>query len=136
HTTFLQAGTTTGRMASQHPNLQNIPTRSDDGYAIRRAFIADEGFPLVAIGYSQIELRIAAILSGDEKLIEIFATGQDVHSAVAAQVFGVAEEKIDKEMRRRAKVINFGILYGMGVNALRQNLGEGTSRAEAQEFFN
>lgn len=136
HTTFLQAGTTTGRMASQHPNLQNIPTRSDEGYAIRRAFVAEEGFRLVAIDYSQIELRIAAILSGDEKLIEIFAAGQDVHSAVAAQVFGVAEEKVDKEMRRRAKVINFGILYGMGVNALRQNLGEGTSRAEAQEFFN
>jgi len=135
HTTFLQAGTTTGRMSSQNPNLQNIPIRSSEGYAIRKGFVAERGFRLVAIDYSQIELRIAAILSRDEKLIEIFREGKDVHSAVASRVFGVPEDAIDREMRRRAKVINFGILYGMGVNALRQNLGADTPRAEAQEFL-
>lgn len=135
HTTFLQAGTTTGRMSSQNPNLQNIPVRSPEGYAIRKGFVAERGYRLVAIDYSQIELRIAAILSGDEKFIEIFKNGEDVHSAVASRVFGVPEEAIDREMRRRAKVINFGILYGMGVNALRQNLGSETSRGEAQEFL-
>ncbi|MBI4087001.1 hypothetical protein HY416_03420 [Candidatus Kaiserbacteria bacterium] len=135
HTTFLQAGSVTGRMATQNPGLQNIPIRSEDGFKIRRAFVAERGYRLVAIDYSQIELRIAAILSGDPKMIEIFKNGEDVHSAVASRVFGVPEKDVDREMRRRAKVINFGILYGMGVNALRQNLGEETPRAEAQEFL-
>ncbi len=135
HTTFLQAGTTTGRMASQNPNLQNIPIRTEEGRAIRSAFTAGVGKELVAIDYSQIELRVAAIMSGDEKLIEIFARGEDVHSGVASRVFGVAQKDVDAEMRRKAKVINFGILYGMGVNALRANLGEGTSKGEAQEFL-
>jgi DNA polymerase-1 len=135
HTTFLQAGSTTGRMATQNPGLQNIPVRSPEGYAIRKGFVAARGYRLVSIDYSQIELRIAAILSGDPKLIEIFKAGEDVHSAVASRVFGVAEKDVDREMRRRAKVINFGILYGMGVNALRLNLGEDTPRAEAQEFL-
>jgi DNA polymerase-1 len=89
---------------------------------------------LCAFDYSQIELRIAAFLSHDEKLIEIFKKGEDIHTEVAAQVFNVPEEQVDKEMRRRAKVINFGILYGMGVNALKDNLG--TTRAEAQKFYN
>lgn len=136
HSTLLQAGTTTGRMASQNPNIQNIPTRTDEGYAIRKAFVAEEGYQLVAIDYSQIELRIAAILSGDPKLIDIFARGEDVHRGVAVRVFGVGADEVDADMRRRAKVINFGILYGMGVNALRQNLGEDTPRAEAQSFLN
>jgi DNA polymerase-1 len=134
HATFVQTGTTTGRMSSQNPNLQNIPIKSDLGRRIRKAFVATEGFELVALDYSQIELRIAAFLSGDEKLTAIFKEGGDVHSAVAATVFGVPPEHVDAEMRRRAKVINFGILYGMGVNALQQNLG--TSRAEAQQFLN
>ncbi len=134
HTTFLQAGSTTGRMASTDPNLQNIPNKTDLGRAIRKAFIAEKGYSLVAFDYSQIELRIAAFLSGDEKLIEIFKSGQDVHTSVAAEVFGVPKEKVDKEMRRKAKVINFGIIYGMGINALRANLG--TDRAEAQKFYN
>jgi DNA polymerase-1 len=134
HTTFLQHGTTTGRISSQNPNLQNIPIKTEQGRHIRRAFIAEEGYKLLSCDYSQIELRVAALLSGDEKLIEIFKTGGDVHTSVAAQVFGVPEEAVDKEMRRRAKIINFGILYGMGVNALRANLG--TTRAEAQEFLN
>ncbi len=135
HTTFLQAGSVTGRMASKDPGIQNIPIRTDEGRAIRRAFIAEEGYTLVSIDYSQIELRIAAILSEDEKLMEIFKNGEDVHRGVASRVFHVAQSDVTPDMRRRAKVINFGILYGMGVNALRTNLGEGTSREEAQEFL-
>ena len=134
HTTFIQTGTTTGRLSSRDPNLQNIPIKSDLGRRIRRAFIAEKGTTLVAFDYSQIELRLAAFLSGDEKLKEIFSRGEDVHTAVAAEVFGVAPQDVAYEMRRRAKVINFGILYGMGVNALRAQLG--TERAEAQDFMN
>ena len=133
HTKFLQAGTTTGRMASQEPNLQNIPNKTDLGRMIRQSFIADKGKKLVAFDYSQIELRIAAFLSGDEKLLEIFRSGLDVHTAVAMRVFNVKADEVDKEKRRRAKVINFGIIYGMGINALRVQLG--TERAEAQEFY-
>lgn len=135
-TTFLQTGASTGRMASQNPGLQNIPVRTAESKAIRQAFVASEGFEMVSIDYSQIELRIAAILSRDEKLIEIFKNDEDVHAGVASRVFGVSQHEVTSEMRRKAKVINFGILYGMGVNALRQNLGEGTSREEAQEFLN
>lgn len=135
HTTFLQAGTTTGRMSSKDPNVQNIPARTEEGRAIRRAFVADAGYKLVAIDYSQIELRIAAFLSGDENLMQIFTDGEDVHRGVASRVFKVAPEDVTPDMRHRAKVINFGILYGMGVNALRANLGEDTTRAEAQEFL-
>ena len=136
HSTLLQTGAVTGRMASKDPNLQNIPVRTEESKAIRRAFIAQEGYTLVSIDYSQIELRIAAILSGDRNLIEIFKNGEDVHSGVASRVFAVAQKEVTSDMRRKAKVINFGILYGMGVNALRGNLGEGTSREEAQEFLN
>lgn len=134
HTRFIQAGAATGRMASENPNLQNIPIGSERGRVIRQAFVAPKGKSLLALDYSQIELRIAGILSGDPKLTEIFRSGKDVHTAVAAQVFGVEAEAVDKEMRRRAKVINFGILYGMGVSALQQNLG--TDRKTAQEFLN
>ena len=135
HAEFLSAGTTTGRMASQNPNLQNIPIKSEYGKRIRRAFIAPKGKLIAALDYSQIELRIAAGLAGDEKLVEIFKSGGDVHTAVAAEVFKVPPEHVDYEMRRRAKVINFGILYGMGVNALRANLGEAVSREEAAQFL-
>ncbi len=133
HTEFIQTGTSTGRLASQNPNLQNIPLHSDRGKAIRDAFVAPPGFTLLALDYSQIELRLAAILSGDEKLCEVFRNGRDVHREVAAMVFDVAPEDVDMEMRRRAKVINFGILYGMGVNALRVQLGSTT--AEAHRFL-
>ena len=136
HTTFLQAGSVTGRMASKDPGIQNIPIRTHEGRAIRRAFVVEEGFTLVSIDYSQIELRIAAMLSGDEKLIEIFKNNEDVHRGVAARVFHVPQDEVTPDMRRKAKVINFGILYGMGVNALRTNLGPETSRNEAQEFLN
>ncbi len=138
HATFVQAGTTTGRMSSQNPNLQNIPIQTARGRRIRNAFVAAEGFALLSFDYSQIELRVAAILSGDPKLVEIFQKGEDVHTAVAAEVFAVATEKVTKEMRRQAKVINFGILYGMGVNSLRSTLSDGTtvvSRADAQKYL-
>lgn len=134
HSTFLQSGAVTGRMASNNPNLQNIPNKTELGRAIRKAFVAEKGFKLVAIDYSQIELRLAAVLSGDQKLLEIFKNGEDVHAGVAARVFKVPVDKVDKGMRIKAKTINFGILYGMGVNALRVNLG--TDRKEAQEFYN
>ena len=133
HTTFIQSGTTTGRMASRDPNLQNIPNKTDIGREIREGFVATPGFDLVSFDYSQIELRIAAFLSGDKKLIEIFRAGADVHTAVASRVFNVPLDEVSKEMRRRAKVINFGVMYGMGINALRQQLG--TDRKEAQKFY-
>jgi DNA polymerase-1 len=133
HAEFVQTGTVTGRMASQNPNLQNIPLHSERGKAIRHAFVAPEGFKLLALDYSQIELRLAAVLSKDEKLCEIFKKGRDVHREVAAYVFHVEPEKVDTEMRRRAKAINFGILYGMGVNSLRAQLG--TTTAEAHAFY-
>ncbi len=133
HTTYLQTGTTTGRVASQNPNLQNIPIKTELGRAIRNAFIADKGMLLVAFDYSQIELRIAALLSGDEALAEIFRNGRDVHTEVASRIFHVKSQDVTYEMRRRAKVINFGILYGMGVNSLTAALG--TKRAEAQDFY-
>jgi DNA polymerase I len=138
HAQFLQEGTTTGRMASQNPNLQNIPIRSDRGRAIRNAFIARPGFVLLGFDYSQIELRLAAILSGDEIMCDIFRSGRDVHTEVAARVFGVESDKVDREMRRRAKIINFGILYGMGVNALKVQLGTSTSEAHqfSDDYFN
>lgn len=135
-TTFIQTGTTTGRMASKDPNLQNIPIRSVEGKAVRKGFVAAPGHQLVAIDYSQIELRIAAMLSADPALLDIFRRGEDVHTGVAVRVFKVDAEEVTSEMRRKAKVINFGILYGMGVNALRANLGAETTRAEAQEFLN
>ncbi|HDH04020.1 MAG TPA: hypothetical protein ENH22_00675 [Candidatus Campbellbacteria bacterium] len=133
HTTFDQAGTATGRISSKDPNLQNIPKRTELGRNIRRAFIAGKGFKLAAFDYSQIELRVAAILSKDSKMSEIFKKGEDIHSAVASKVFNVTPDKITAEMRRRAKVINFGIIYGMGINALKANLG--CSREEAMIFY-
>lgn len=136
HTTFLQTGTVTGRIGSKDPNVQNIPVKSEEGLAIRKAFTASPGYTLVAIDYSQIELRIAAILSEDKNLIEIFKKGEDVHHGVAMRVFGVGNDEVTPNMRRQAKVINFGILYGMGVNALRTNLGEDTTREAAQAFLN
>jgi len=135
HTTFLQTGTTTGRLASRDPNIQNIPVRTEEGKSIRRAFVSAPEYSLVSIDYSQIELRIAAMLSEDAKLIDIFKRGEDVHTGVAVRVFGVHADEVTSEMRRKAKIINFGILYGMGVNALRQNLGDGTPREEAQAFL-
>jgi DNA polymerase-1 len=133
HSEFLQAGSATGRMASQNPGIQNIPNKTELGREIRKSFIAEKGWKLVTFDYSQIELRIAAFLSNDKKLIEIFKNGEDVHTAVAKEVFGVDAKDITKEMRSKAKVINFGVMYGMGVTALQKNIG--TNREEAQHFL-
>jgi DNA polymerase I len=134
HTRFVAIGAATGRLASKDPNLQNIPVKTGHGRRIRHAFVAPPGYEIVTFDYSQIELRIAAMLSGDEDLATIFRDGRDVHAEVAARIFAVESDKVTKDMRRRAKIINFGILYGMGVNALREGLG--TSRTEAQQFYN
>ena len=133
HSHLVSAGTTTGRMASTNPNLQNIPIKTELGKAIRHAFVAEKGFKICSFDYSQVELRIAAFLSGDEKMIEIFKRGEDVHSSVASFVFGVSLDKVTPTMRRHAKTINFGIIYGMGVTSLQKGIG--TSRAEAQKFY-
>ncbi|MEK7091789.1 MAG: DNA polymerase, partial [Patescibacteria group bacterium] len=123
HTTLNQAGTTTGRMSSTNPNLQNIPARGESGPEIRNIFMASKGFTFLALDYSQIEMRGLAIMSGDQELLKIFQSGADIHTSVASRVFGVTPDQVTKDMRRQAKVINFGIIYGMGVNALRRNLG-------------
>jgi DNA polymerase-1 len=133
HTTLSQTGAVTGRMSSNNPNLQNIPATGEHGKEVRNAFVSEKGNLLVAVDYSQIEMRILAELSQDEILLETFRSGKDVHASVASRVFGVPENEVSKDMRRKAKVINFGIIYGMGVTALQGNLG-GT-RAEAQEFY-
>ena len=133
HADFLQMGASTGRMSSANPNLQNIPNKTELGREIRKSFIAQDGYKLVSFDYSQIELRIAAFLSGDKKLIEIFKMGQDVHTAAASEVFGVKPEDVNKEMRTKIKAVNFGVMYGMGVLALKQNLG--TSKEEAAKFL-
>lgn len=133
HTHFLQIGAATGRMATKDPGLQNIPVKTELGRAIREAFICEDGYTLMSFDYSQIELRIAAILSQDQKLMQIFKEGTDVHTGVASSVFGVEPKDVTKDMRRKAKVINFGILYGMGVNALKANLG--STQSEARAFY-
>jgi len=134
HATFLQHGTTTGRFSSANPNLQNIPIKGTSGKEIRHGFIAGPGNVYIGSDYSQIELRVLAILSGDEQLIETFRKGEDIHMSVASAMFKVPFNEVTNDMRRKAKVINFGILYGMGITALQKNLG--TTRAEAQTFYN
>ncbi|MEI6891457.1 MAG: DNA polymerase I [Pontiella sp.] len=130
HTTFSQAVTTTGRLSSVNPNLQNIPIRTAEGREIRRAFIPREGFTLLASDYSQIELRIMAELSGDTHLREAFIHGEDIHTATAARVFGVDKDIVTREMRSKAKMVNFGIIYGISAFGLSQRLG--IPRKEAQ----
>jgi DNA polymerase-1 len=133
HTTYEQAGAATGRLASWDPNLQNIPMRSPQGRAIRRAFVAPPGRVLVGADYSQIELRVMAHLSGDPGLIEAFERGEDVHASTARKIFGVGEGELDPALRARAKVVNFGVMYGMGARSLSQQMGIGLP--EAQEFI-
>ncbi len=133
HAHFVQTGSGTGRFSCEEPNLQNIPIKSELGQKVRSAFISAKGKVLLSCDYAQIDLRAAAILSGDENLVEIFQKGIDVHTGTAARVFGVKEEKVTSDMRRKAKAINFGILYGMGVTALKE--GMGVERKEAQEFY-
>ena len=131
HTNYAQAVAVTGRLASNDPNLQNIPVRTAEGRRIREAFVARPGCVLVSCDYSQIELRIMAHLSGDEALIAAFTQGQDVHRATAAEVFGVAADAVSSEQRRYAKVINFGLIYGMSAYGLAKNLGIGPAEAKA-----
>ena len=133
HTSYHQAVTATGRLSSSDPNLQNIPIRTEEGRRIRQAFIAAPGCKIVAADYSQIELRIMAHLSQDDGLLNAFAAGLDVHSATAAEVFGVGIEGVSVDQRRKAKAINFGLIYGMSAFGLGKQLGLG--RNEAQEYI-
>jgi DNA polymerase-1 len=129
HTSFSQTAAATGRLTSSSPNLQNIPIRTDRGRRIRRAFVVEPGRRLVVADYSQIELRVLAHLSGDEAMREAFRGGDDIHAATAARVFSVAKDLVTEEMRRQAKTINFGILYGMGPFRLGRQLGISTAAA-------
>lgn len=134
HTTFNQVVTATGRLSSSEPNLQNIPIRSEAGRKIRKAFTAGgNGLVLLAADYSQVELRILAHLSGDEKLTEAFSNDEDIHTSTALRIFGVPQDRITKEMRRRAKEINFGIIYGMSAHGLASRIG--SSRTEAAAYI-
>jgi len=133
HAHFNQIAAATGRLSSDHPNLQNIPVRSETGRTIRRAFVPEDGWSFIVADYSQIELRILAHLSKDPGLLEAFASGQDIHTATAARVFGFTTDLVTPEMRRRAKVINFGLLYGMEAFGLADRLE--ISRDEAQEHM-
>ena len=133
HTTFRQTLTQTGRLSSVEPNLQNIPVRSGLGKTFRRFFVAAEGKTLVDADYSQIELRILAHMSGDETLIDAFCSGADIHTITASQVFGVPPELVSGEMRKRAKAVNFGIIYGIGDYSLSEDIG--VSMREAKEYI-
>lgn len=134
HTSYHQAVTATGRLSSSDPNLQNIPVRNDEGRRIRQAFIAPQGYKVLAIDYSQIELRIMAHLSGDKALLDAFCHGKDIHAATAAEILGLPLEQVSSEQRRRAKAINFGLIYGMSAFGLAKQLDMG--RGEAQEYMN
>lgn len=133
HTSYHQAVTATGRLSSSDPNLQNIPIRNEEGRRIRQAFIAREGFTVVAADYSQIELRIMAHLSQDQGLINAFTQGKDIHRSTAAEIFGVTLDEVTSEQRRNAKAINFGLIYGMSAFGLSRQLGIG--RADAQSYM-
>ncbi|MEE3170872.1 MAG: DNA polymerase I, partial [Pseudomonadota bacterium] len=133
HTSYHQAVTATGRLSSSEPNLQNIPIRSEQGRRIRQAFIAPEGFRLVAADYSQIELRIMAHLSGDKGLLKAFEKGEDIHKATAAEVFGVSLDEVSADQRRSAKAINFGLIYGMSAFGLSRQLD--VERKLAQQYI-
>jgi DNA polymerase-1 len=130
HTTFNQTGTATGRLSSNNPNLQNIPIRTEQGREIRAAFIAEKGHVLLAADYSQIELRLLGHYSEDAMLVQAFRNGDDIHSLTAAEVFGVPPMMINAEHRRRAKAVNFGIVYGLSPFGLSQQLGIDTKEAK------
>lgn len=137
HTTFHQTGTVTGRLSSSDPNLQNIPVQSEHGREVRRAFIAEDGYDLVSFDYSQIELRVAAHMAGDEKMIEAFERGVDIHRLTAAEIYNLPLEEISAEQRRAAKTLNFGVLYGMGPQAFSEATGFSLEDAKKfiQEYF-
>jgi DNA polymerase-1 len=132
HTIWKQTGTATGRLSSEKPNLQNIPQKGDWGTQIRKAFISEKSFSLVSLDYSQIELRLAAHLSGDIKMIEAFNQGKDIHKITAAYINNISEEQVTPSMRQKAKILNFGIIYGMGNKVFAQEAG--ISLGEAKEF--
>ena len=133
HSFFDQTGTVTGRISSSEPNLQNIPVRTESGRLIRRAFVASEGRVLVDADYSQIELRVLAHLSGDKNMCDAFNRGQDIHTATAAEVYGVKPEEVTKEMRSASKAVNFGLVYGISEFGLARNIG--ITRKEAADFI-
>ncbi len=133
HTSFSLSGAQTGRLASSEPNLQNIPVRNEEGRGIRSAFIAEKGFALVSLDYSQIELRLVAAIASVEGMLQSFAEGRDIHQATAQEMFGEKEEKISQEQRRAAKAVNFGLLYGISRFGLSKQLGIG--EAEAQDLI-
>lgn len=133
HTSYHQAVTATGRLSSSDPNLQNIPIRTEAGRRVRKAFTAPSGYKIMAIDYSQIELRIMAHLSGDPALVEAFSKGRDIHKATASEVFGVALDQVTSEQRRRAKAVNFGLIYGMSAFGLARQLD--IPRHEAQDYM-
>lgn len=133
HTSYHQGVTATGRLSSTDPNLQNIPIRNEEGRRIRQAFVAPHGWKILAVDYSQIELRIMAHLSGDEALLDAFKQGKDIHAATAAEVMGVDIDQVTSEQRRRAKAINFGLIYGMSAFGLAKQLG--IPRHEAQSYM-
>ncbi len=133
HTTYNQAGASTGRLSSQDPNLQNIPTRTELGQEFRKAFIAEKGYVLLSCDYSQLELRIAAHLSGDKAMSGAFERGEDIHTRTAAGVFGVDPSAVTKAMRNQAKTLNFGVLYGMGLSGFQR--AAGVNRNEARAFI-
>ena len=134
HTSYNQVVAATGRLSSDNPNLQNIPIRTERGREIRKAFVPrNNNFTLLSADYSQIELRIIAALSGDEGMIEAFKSKQDIHTATAAKVYGVAHNKVDSNMRRNAKMVNFGIIYGISAFGLAQRLN--IPRGEAKQII-
>ena len=133
HTSYHQAVTATGRLSSTDPNLQNIPIRNEEGRRIRQAFVAQHGWKILAVDYSQIELRIMAHLSGDKALLEAFQQGKDIHAATASEIIGVNIEDVTSEQRRRAKAVNFGLIYGMSAFGLAKQLG--IPRGEAQHYM-
>ncbi|EGQ9112305.1 TPA: DNA polymerase I [Vibrio alginolyticus] len=133
HTSYHQAVTATGRLSSTDPNLQNIPIRNEAGRRIRQAFVAPSGHKILAVDYSQIELRIMAHLSGDQALLNAFRDGKDIHAATAAEIMGVSIEDVSSEQRRRAKAVNFGLIYGMSAFGLAKQLG--IPRGEAQTYM-
>ena len=134
HTTFVQSAAATGRLSSREPNLQNIPVRGEQGAQIRQAFVADPGNIFISGDYSQIELRLLAHFSEDPILLQAFLAGEDIHRQTAAEVFGLHPEFVSPEMRRQAKAINFGIIYGMSAFGLARQLG--ISQRLAQDFIN
>ena len=132
HTSYSQAGSVTGRLSSSNPNLQNIPIRTELGRRVRNGFIADEGNVLLSVDYSQVELRLVAVMAGDEAMLSAFRNGQDIHATTAAAIFGLPLEQVTKDQRRHAKAVNFGLIYGMSAFGLTRSTD--LTLGEAENF--